>query len=444
MSEGAVKRTIAILLATALAWTSVSGQGKVWTLDSCFAWADTHNTSILIAATDVRKSRLQLLQSKAELLPTLQLYVNQYYNWGRSVDMQELVIVKNRLTRQTSASVGASFSIFDGFARLNTIAANRAMAASAASCAAQTALEVKADIARAYLGNILSRLTVQRLAESHDAVCRQLAQTRELAECGQRNGGDILALEAKAADILSQIAEAESGGVEQMLQLHALTGYSEPFETDIAMATGTLPDIDDALLQFPTVEADYQPITPAVEAARQSAESARYALKAAKGALLPTLSLSAGYGTYYSDAGGATFKEQIDGNRNPSLSLNLAVPIFDCGRGLAAVARAQEDLAAQRLKLRQAEEQAQQQWQQMHLQYLTLTRQENSLRVKAAFCQEKLRCAGKEYELGAISSQQWIEACEDYSQSECELAQCRCKYIFQLIIMKLYYDGIQE
>lgn len=439
-----MKKTIAILMAAALAWTSVSGQGKVWTLDSCFAWADTHNTSILMAATDIRKSRLQLLQSKAELLPTLQLYVNQYYNWGRSVDMQELVIVKNRLTRQTSASVGASFSIFDGFARLNTIAANRAMAASAASSAAQTALEVKADIARAYLGNILARLTVERLVQSHDAICRQLSQARALAECGQRNSSDILALEAKAADILSQIAETESEGEAQMLQLHALTGCAGPFETDIAMATGSWPDTYCDLMQFPDDETGYQPVTPAVEAARQSAESARYALKAARGALFPTLSLSAGYGTYYSDAGGATFKEQIDGNRNPSISLSLAVPVFDCARGITAVARAREDLAAQQLKLRQAEEQARQQWQQMHLQYHTLARQEKSLQVKAAFCEEKLRRAGQEYELGTISAQQWVEACEDYSQSGCELLQCRCKYIFQRIIMKLYYDGIQK
>ena len=424
------------MLAVASAWSGVSGQDIVWSLDSCFACADTHNTSILIAATGIRKSRMQLLQSKAELLPTLQLYVNQYYNWGRSVDMQELVIVRNRLTRQTSASVGASFSIFDGFARINTIAANRSMAAAAVSDAAQTALEVKADIARAYLGNILARLTEENLSLSHDDLCRQIRNARQLASCGQRNGSDILELEAKAADIEAQIAEAQAEATANLQQLHLLTGCTEPFITDITVAYD----------YYPETYSDHEDPadTPAVEAARQSAEAAGYALKAAKGALYPTLSLSAAYGTCYSDAASASFKEQIDGNRNPSVALNLSVPIFDCGRGLAAVARAREDLEAQRLKLRQAQEEAERELDQMRRQCTMLSKQREALATKKDFCEERLRRSDKEYELGTISASQWIEAHEACSQSGCELLQCRCKYLFQLIILKLYYDGCQK
>ena len=138
-----MKRLAAILSAITVLWTGATGQAPLWRLDSCIDYALCHNSSILLAETQKRRCQIDLMQSKMSLLPTLHLYVNQYYNWGRSVDMQELVIVRNRLTRQTSASVGASFSIFDGFATLSTIAANRALAAAAANEAAQTALEVR-------------------------------------------------------------------------------------------------------------------------------------------------------------------------------------------------------------------------------------------------------------------------------------------------------------
>ena len=432
-----MKKLIATMAALVASLAFASGQATVWSLDSCFIHASRNNSSVLLAATEARKSRLQLLQSKAELLPALYLYVNQYYNWGRSVDMQELVIVRNRLTRQTSASVGASFSLVDGFASINTIAANRALAAAAASDAAQTLLDVKAEIAKAYLAAILARLSAERLSGSHDAILHQAEKVRALVDCGQRNAGDLLELEAKAADVLSQIAEAATEEAIQMEQLRRLTGYSGAFSIDPSYAHTALSDCH---LPY----GDVSPQTPAVVSAQHSAEAAAHALKAARGAMFPTLSLSAAYGTYYSDAAGAPFRDQVNGNRNPSVSLNLSVPIFDRGQAAINVAKARADLEARQMHLRQERENAAFQLEQMRQQCLILAEQEKALIARKELCEEKMRLADKGYEVGSISTAQWIETGEDCAQSECELLQCRCKYHFQLIILNLYYDGCQK
>ena len=378
-----------------------------------------------------------MMQSEMRLLPTLHLYVNQYYNWGRSVDMQELVIVRNRLTRQTSASVGASFSIFDGFATLSTIAANRALVLATADQAAQTALEVKADISRAYLGNILARLTAERLAESYGTVMQQIDIVSALVMRGQRTAADLLELEAKAADISARIAEAESEEAVQMEQLHRLTGREEPFSTDLDMLE-SLPDMEN----FP--EVDYLPHIPAVAAAERSVKAAEHSLRAAKGALMPTLSLSASYGTYYSDASAAAFRDQVGNNRNPSVSLSLVVPILDCGKAAGDLARARSDLEMQRLRLQQTAEESAYNLLQLRQQFNLLANQLSSLLARREYCAEKLRLASREYELGTISTTQWLEAGEDYAQSACDHLQCRCRYLFQKIILNLYYNGCQK
>ena len=120
----------------------MSAQTSVWSLDRCVVYALQHNCDVLLQKADEAGRRQALSLSKLELLPTLYLNANQYYNWGRSVDMQELVIVRNRLTRQTSASAGASIALFDGFARINTISMNRCLADAAGSALRQAEFEV--------------------------------------------------------------------------------------------------------------------------------------------------------------------------------------------------------------------------------------------------------------------------------------------------------------
>ena len=429
-----MKRLIICILLSAAAWCRTFAQEETYDLGHCIGYALIHNTGILLAEAGLDSSREQLLYSKLDLLPTLNLYVNQYFNWGRSVDMQELVIVRNRLTQQTSGSVGASFSIFDGFARLNTIAANRALVAAARADAALAAVQLKADIARAYLGAVLAELTVGRLEESRRNVAWQISRVRAEAESGARQGFDILELEARAADIEARIEEARGEQEFQMVQLCNLMGYQGEIQIDTDIVENFCEAGDYPLDEF------VPPVATAAQANRVKA--AEYVLTATRGALMPTLNVSAAYGTYYSDASADTFREQLDGNRNPSVSLSLGIPIFN-GNPLASVARARSELEAEKLRLRQAEEKACSDFVQVCRMAETLKSQERSCRIKGELCREKFEVATTRYKSGAISASDWLEACEDLAQSECELVQCRCKYLFQLKIIDFYRDGCQ-
>lgn len=425
-----MKRIVTLLLAS-LACIGAPGQDTVWSLDSCLAQVMANNISLQAAQAAGRKARAQMYQSLSELLPALDLHVNQYYNWGRSVDMQELVIVKNRLTRQTSASVGASFTIFDGVARLNTYAASRAAARAAENDILQAELEAKCDITKAYLGNVLARLTTVSLQQSLECVRLQLEKIRTEVDCGRRSTEDILEMEARAADLQSQIAQSEAEEALRMQELRRLTGCPAPFETDLAVAE---------MCESCTPPETGPVVTPGVLSARENAEAARYALKAARGAVFPTIGVSAAYGTYYSDAAGAPFKEQVDGNRNPSVSLSMVVPLFDGGRRAAEVAAAKADLDASRARVRQAEEDALSEWGQMRLQCISLAQQIAAGRAREEFCAKKLASSGRQYELGAISASDWLQAADDLTRSRSELLKCRCKYLFQVKLMELYKE----
>ena len=431
-----MKRLILFCLMLAAADMALEGQTRTLGLDDCIGLALQRNPEILLGRIACDKSRTELLQSEAELLPTLNLYANQYYNWGRSVDMQELVIVKNRLTRQTSGSVGASFSLFDGFTSINTVRLKRQLLLAEGDNARRIEAEVKAEVARAYLGNILARLEHSRLGESLKAMEGQAARLTLEVEAGSATRSGILEMEAKMAEIQSQIADASARENMQLVKLKALTGCGESFATD-------------TLLPPPASEPPAEGIhaladaMPAVAAARHNLKAAELALKVAKGSLLPSLSVSAAYGTYYSDAAEATFRQQLENNHNPSISLGLSVPIFNAGKGAAAVAAARADLSASRIQLQQALDQSKNELAQLEQDCRTL-----HVQLLAAICSEELylkrfECATAEYESGTISTSEWIDACEDLARSRCALAQAWCKYLFQKKIMEFYEDAIK-
>lgn len=404
-------------------------------LDSCVAFAMEHNCGILLQRNAERISQAGLLESKMELLPTLNLYLNQYYNWGRSVDMQELVIVRNRLTRQTSGSIGASFTIFDGLASINGIFRQRQLAAAAHSDLQQAMLDVKADIAATYLSNILARLSLQGLTRSLENAERQAEIVAVQADCGARDRSDCLEMAARIADIRSQIESARSEDAVTLQQLKSYMGCSESFRTDTCI-TGLVLRQQDL--------SDYEaarPTPPGVLAARSRLKAAEYGVKAAIGAMMPTLSVSASYGTYYSDASPDLFREQLDGNRNPSVSLSMVVPIFNGGKTSGAMARARAELQENEIRLRQEQEQADLYLNRITGECLSLREQLRCSLAKRELCRERARQASQRHEAGTLTTSEWIDASQADSQAECEYLRCLCKYLFQLKLLEYYGDG---
>ena len=347
--------------------------------------------------------------------------------------MQELVIVRNRLTRQTSCSVGASFLIFDGFTGINTIEMRRHLARAADDTRRQTALDVKAEIARAYLANILAKLSRRQLEQSLDNVNKQISRAAFQNSIGAVNRSDCLELEAKAADISSRIVSACIEETTQMEQLRTLLGGDVVFDTDTCIAASRIPD------SYP--EWMFQDLTPpGVLAARNELAATRSAVRAARGAILPSITLNAAYGTYYSDAGGDGFKDQIDGNRNPSVSLSLALPLFNSGKTATAVSLAKSDLQAAEIKLQQALQEASAYQSQLTGQCKTLSSQTQAAKARVSLLQERMQIASEEYSLGAITTSEWIDAADALLQGGCEYSQTLCKYLFQLKIMEFYID----
>ncbi|MBR1539268.1 MAG: TolC family protein, partial [Bacteroidales bacterium] len=320
-----MKRTLLILL---LCTAGSAPAQETWPLERCIAYALEHNTGIRQQRLEVEVRKAELLQMQAASLPVLRAGIAQEYNWGRSVDMQELVIIRNKLTRATGASVTASLPLFEGFSQhYGRLAAKKAVEAARSDSGRQRE-ELSVEITRAYLQLLLARQILSYRQESLTAITGQRERTARLVEAGSQPKTALSEMEAQLASEKAALVEASCRVRSATLALTRLMNLpqGESFTASEDFGTGTVletpPSISEAQLE------DYLREDPGIRSAEAVLEQTRYKHSQAKSAFLPGLRLSASYGTYYSSASDEAFRTQLDENRNPSLSIQLDIPVF--------------------------------------------------------------------------------------------------------------------
>ena len=124
MQVSAIKHTAAVALMTMLMSLSLTAQ-DVWTLERCIEYAWANNLTVQKQNIEVSRSGNQLMQDKLAFIPSLSASLGHNLNWGRSVDLQNLEIIHNKLSQSTSASANASIYLLDGLSKLYSLRSSR-------------------------------------------------------------------------------------------------------------------------------------------------------------------------------------------------------------------------------------------------------------------------------------------------------------------------------
>ena len=159
----------------------------------------------LIAEQD----RNTLNRSKYDFLPSVSGSVNHNFNWGRSVDMQELVIIQNRMTQATSASIGTSIVVFDGLNKWNTVRSNSLTLQISIEQIEKLKNDISANITRAYLQLLLSIEIYNNAAVNYESILSQVEKAEKLVQSGSSLYGSFLEISAQAASEKANLVSAK-------------------------------------------------------------------------------------------------------------------------------------------------------------------------------------------------------------------------------------------
>ena len=426
-----------VLLLLALPAAPLAAQ-EPWTLERCIQYGMEHNTGLQEQAVETALRKAVLREKTAAHFPQVSATIAQDWNWGRSVDMQELVIIHNKLTRATGASLSASLPLFDGLGRhFDRRAAGKAVEGAVLDGEAMRRT-LAIDITRAYLQLMLSRQVEASARESHATIVLQRERTAQLVAAGSQPKSALSELDAQVAAEKAALVEASCQVRTAVLALASLMNLPAEKDFPAGEAFGeeeigsAVPVLSQTRLE------DWLWQDPRIQSAKTAIRTAADLHAAAKGAFFPSLHLTAGYGTYYSSAADGSFRTQLGENRNPSLSLQLVIPLFDALQRTSQARRARLDLERARIQAEKVRTQVAAEIRSAAIEAENCCQKYLSAEETLQAMQELLAVTEAKYELGATSALDYIMARNRHAKARSDFLQAKWQYLFQLKLLESY------
>ncbi len=442
-----MKNSITIVLLL-FAVTFSSAQVRKWTLEECVVYAVENNLSVEQFELDLENAKIDKSDALGNLLPTLNGSTSASSNTGFSINP-----TNNLPTNSTAFNVNAGLSsnvtLFDGLRNINRL--NRAKMSAIASQYRLDNLkdDIRLNVANAYLQVVSNKEQLKTFKAQYAVTEQDLIRTKELVESGVVPRGDLLEIEATAANQEQQIINGESLVVISRVNLAQLLQITDYENFDIAEEEFDIPP-SDILDNSPKVIFDKAlGFRNDIKFSETNVELAEQDLKIAKGAYLPTLSGFFQYGTRYSDV------TQIpDGNGVPytpnftdqlwifdgiSYGAQLSVPIFNGWSTRNNVKRSKISLEKARLQLEQDKLDLENAIQQAYVDVGTFEKAYVAAEKTLEARRLSYEYAKERYDVGLMNAFDFSQAQARLENAQAEVIRTKYNYIFRLKILEFYF-----
>lgn len=321
-------------------WLTATAQ---MTLNDCLVYARDHARPNAVNAVRIRKAQADVHMAVSDFLPSLSLSSNGNLSFGRNID-PETNTYDNKKTLYTGFGVYMSLPVFDGLMNINNLKVAKVGRLRRMSEAQIERDRISLDVVRAFYNVSYCKAMVGQMAMQLKRDSTDLAATEKGYLLGNKSGAD-------RAEMRSLVAADE---YELANQRNLLAKAYIALRSTLGMDSLDLP------LEILETD-DYQPTGKTATSSRildaeLAVREGEYALRAARGKLLPTVSVNAGVSTsYYKMIGNAAvapgFSRQWHDNMGQYVGFSVSIPLFSGLYRVNAVKKARLDLAERRLEL---------------------------------------------------------------------------------------------
>ncbi|MEW5845169.1 MAG: TolC family protein [Bacteroidota bacterium] len=439
-----MKKSIFPILVILTITSSVFSQ-EPWTLERCIEYALANNIQVKQQELNVKVNEVNLLQSKMEALPTLNINGNHSYSFGLVTNY--ITNTKESLnTQATSFSISTGIPIYNGFQLTNTRKQNQFDLKASVADVEKVKNNIALTIASLYLQILYQQELVEIAKRQVELSKMQLERTKVLVSAGSLPEGNLYEVEALVASDELQLVNTQNQlnlsylNLTQLLELKSTEGFQ--------IAKPVIPAVDSVKLMnenpaqiFSTAEG----IMPQIQSARYKLQSSEIGLKIAKGGLQPRLSLGANYnsGAQFRiqdnyDFTGDPFFTQIKNNASKSIGLSLSIPIFNGLSARSRVSTARIGLMNAQLALESERNALYKDIQQAYADAIAAEKKlQASLKSKTA-SEESFRYTQNKFNIGLVTALDFTTAKNKLAQAETDLLQAKYELIFKTKILEFY------
>lgn len=426
---------------------------QMWTLESCLSYAKENNLTIKQAYLNSEISKKTLLQSKINVLPSLNGTVSDNTNFGRNIDPVTNEITVDRI-RNNNFGISSSLTLFNGFQNLNTIRKSNFDYLASRYDAQKVANDISVNIVTAYLQILYNQDLVLVSQQKVDISALQVERIRQRVEVGSLPRGDLLNTEAQKAQEELQLITAENQRDMALLNLKQLLDLPADESFELAQLIVEPPSV------FQTMNATevYQQALesmPEIQSATLRLQSTERSLAIAQGSRSPRLSLSASLGTAYSSASKRIvydslalppiptyqefpFEDQLNENLNQSISLSLSIPIFNGWRTNTAIGQAKINVLKSRYTLEETKNNLRKTIEQAYNDAVAAHKKFMAAKKTVDFQTESFQYSEEKYNLELLTSYEYNNAKNTLFTAQTDLLQAKYDYMFKIKMLDFY------
>ncbi|MCX6254455.1 MAG: TolC family protein [Bacteroidia bacterium] len=311
----------------------ISAQEKKWTLEDCITYAVTNNIGLKRQRLQTQTAEVNFLKSKMDILPSINMGSDASIQYGRSIDPITNIYTFLQNFRN-GYDLTSSIRLFNGFATLNTISANKFLLKAGLENEKIVRNTLIIDIMGQYYQVLYSKGLASASKMQLDLSEKQLFRILKMVETGKEALSKQYEIESQvSADKLAYTIAQNSASqaltsLKQMLQLVPGSDFNI-----------LMPDLNNMLITDNNFNTDSiyniaSQTLPRLKAIEFELIASKKQIAVARGNLAPSLSLGGsvftGYYTLLNDTSAhSSFSEQLHNNFGQAVGVSLNIPIFN-------------------------------------------------------------------------------------------------------------------
>ena len=313
-----------ILLASLLS-LPMWGQQKLWSLTDCINYAVNNNITVKKTQLGQQTAAINLDQAKSNRLPAVSGNISANANHGSVINQ----ITNNRVNQTTitnSMGVNASMPLYEGN-KLNLQIERATLALEQNDLYVKEAQNnITLSVLEAYLQALYQYENIAVAKNTALSSEEQLAQAQQKYENGAIAKIDLIEIETQHANNEYNVVLAKNQYENQVLTLKQLLELSPGTEFGIEIIQKE--DVSAPIANKEEVYRQALEQLPTTKIYEKQKELAQKDIQIAKSGFLPSLSLSGGINTGYSDRDTEKYMTQLKNNFGQTIGLSLNIPIF--------------------------------------------------------------------------------------------------------------------
>lgn len=467
-------RKFAILIVICFCAVTYAFSQNAWSLERCIQYALDNNIQIKQQELNAQINDYQLQQSKLGILPGINMGASENFRFGRSVDPYTNEFETDNFS-SANFQVSSSVTLFSGLRQYNTIKKAEIDQQAGYALLDQTKNNISLAIASAYLNVLYAMDLIDIATQQRDITNMQLEQINILVTAGSVPLQNKYELEAQLAN-----EELNIVNYENQLDI-ALLNLAQLIEiTDYSSFSIIRPDLNNIVTNTVLMSVDdiYELALenmPEIEYAGLNFLSAEKNLAIAKGAYLPSLNLSASYGSGYSSSsklvdginigapylsGFATdnvgnildvyqysydynyidkpFNDQIRDNASTALTFSLNIPVFNGLQTRTGVNNSKIYLEQAKLQVEQAKKDLLKNIQQAYADAQSAMKKYTATEKALIAMQLSFDYTQKRYDEGLVNTTDYNIAKNNLTKTQAELVRAKYDFIFKQKILDFY------